>query len=108
MTKRVINVFEDQNDISVPTVVYITRILDEATIDYAAFDPSGNYDLAGLKKMMADDVESEYTTFNFSYSRAQAERLSKFTYYTVRSLAGELKKIIERRHQRMRTAQPMR
>ena len=100
VSERMINVFE-LDDLTVPTVVYITRIFDPASVNYATCDSHGMRD---MQAMTVDDTAMGYNTFNLIYSTEQASRLAKFAECNARAVMPKVKEVIARRADRRKKA----
>lgn len=114
VTERVINVFEDKNDPTVPMVVYISRMMDaELIMQYItrmmkskkidkmdAEMTKTYYSYLGMKEMTAIGVKKEYETFNLKYTTDQAKQLSQFAEVNARAVADEIKNVMKKRVER--------
>ncbi len=100
--QRTISVFKDEQDPEVPVVIYMPRINDPALwpkldqIEYALYKKD-------LKEFNVDAcVKEDYCgTFNLTYSKAQAQQLSKLGEFNMRVnqkvIFDEIKALIERK-----------
>lgn len=107
--KQVIHVFKDDNDLKVPVIVYMPMIngfnlLDKK--DYAKVDKYYVDFLKGFDLDKANSFENGgfATTYNFKYTKKEAETLMAMTEYNIVTVQNEIKKLMKERIELRRKA----
>lgn len=94
-----ITVFGDVEDLSVPLVIYMPRIVDQKVVRRFLKDPV----LSGLARELKDfDIEEVISsgfagTFNFDYTMEQAELLASLAEFNIRACEEQIKDLLQQR-----------
>ena len=108
LEKHAMTTFGNALDLKIPLVIFMPRIIDTQLLAQYAHDPAlGDY----AQQLQSFDIEQEVKTgfahtFNFNYTRKQAELLMHLTEFNMRAVAQRIKDILEVRISAKRMLRP--
>jgi len=104
--KQIINIFKDDEDLDVPVVVYLPRVNGISLLQKSHNKKWYDYYFGLLNEFDIDEAISSgfANTFNFSYSKRQAEQLMAATEFNMIAVSDVIKDVMKKRIEAKRVA----